>query len=362
MEFGNTWVPELMKAENWTEAESIELNRWTRRFLKYAKSLPPSAMKLVPGKSISEVLSATDILRHSAVHRLPTSAAGMLNMLGVAVTFLEVFNDSKRAEKITEIKVQLGANLQDIVRHQNLLERKFGDQLEDIARQRARLDSLERSTIEEMLATDMKQRTEVGSALESFLTSCLQASGPCACSHTSKFEEAMGDSDAGEIMESNLIGTCLYALPSYFNFCPFLYLFLILHLEHEVKPSQSVHEARAYNQSRPGRERPFQGEQLKKDDRLPCCDNSCGIVKEGLEGSGSKGKMTAASTWDVPAVEEIPALVYTAPTSEDSSLASRHITPDTKCEWAQRWGRASGATDEVPAKLQTYRMESCICQ
>ena len=158
-----------MEARKWNEAESIELTEWTKRFLKYAKSLPPSAIKSVPGKSIAEVLFGTSTLRHSAVHRLPTSAAGILNMLSAAITFAEALKDSKRAEKVAEIKTQLEASIEEIVQHQNLLERKLTDQFEDIARRRAELDELERSSIEEMLATDKKQRTEVGSAFESFL-------------------------------------------------------------------------------------------------------------------------------------------------------------------------------------------------
>lgn len=48
-----------------------------------------------------------------------------------------------------------------------VLECKLTGQLEDIARRRAELE-LERSSIEDMLATDKKQRAEVGSAFESY--------------------------------------------------------------------------------------------------------------------------------------------------------------------------------------------------
>ena len=77
LEFGNAWVPDLMEARKWHEAESIELTEWTKRFSKYAKSLPPAAIKPIAGKSIAQVLFGTSALRHSAVHRLPTSAAGI---------------------------------------------------------------------------------------------------------------------------------------------------------------------------------------------------------------------------------------------------------------------------------------------
>ncbi|KAL8815309.1 MAG: hypothetical protein Q9223_005540 [Gallowayella weberi] len=203
LEFGNTWVPDLMKARQWNEAESIELTDWTKRFSKYVKTLPSSAIKQVPGKSIVEVLYGTSSLRHTAVHRLPTSAAGILNMLLAAVTFAEALKDSKRAERILEIKTQLDARVEEIVQHQNLLERKLTAQFEDIARRRAELDELERSAIEEMLATDKEQRTEIGSAIENLLLSSHQVANPCGCSRTLAFEGARADLKAEKKTESS---------------------------------------------------------------------------------------------------------------------------------------------------------------
>ena len=224
LEFGNTWVPDLMEARKWEEAESLELTEWIKRFSKYAKSLPPSAIRPIPGKSIAEVLFGTSIIRHSAVHRLPTSAAGILNMLSAAITFAEALNDSKRAEKVAEIKTQLQASIGEIVQHQNLLERKLTDQLEDIARRRAELDELERSSIEEMLATDKEQRTEAGTAFESFLVSSQLVSNPCACTHTPSLDELKAEEDN----ESSLIGKVLCALYFPINSHPFLRILLNL--------------------------------------------------------------------------------------------------------------------------------------
>jgi len=218
LEFGNAWVPDMMEARKWHEAESIELTEWTKRFIKYAKSLPPSALKPIAGKSIAQVVFGTSALRHSAVHRLPISAAGILNMLHAAMTFTEALDDSKREEKVAEIKMQLEASIEEIVQHQNLLERKLQDQLEDIARRRFELDELERSAIEEMLATDKEQRTIVGSTLESFLVGSQQVSNPCACNQTPSFDGAKADSEVEEDIESSNIGMFSCAFP--FLPCP----------------------------------------------------------------------------------------------------------------------------------------------
>lgn len=212
LDFGNTWVPDLMEARKWHEAESIELTQWTKRFSGHAKSLPPSAMKPISGKSTTKILFGTSILRHSAVHRLPTSAAGILNMLSAAITFAEALNDPKRAERVVEIKTQLEASVKEIVQHQNLLERKLTDQLEDIARRRTELDELERSSIEQMLATDKSQRTEVGSAFEIFLTGAQQVPNPCTDGYISSSERPKADSEEGEDLEISVIRMllCVY--------------------------------------------------------------------------------------------------------------------------------------------------------
>ena len=126
-------------------------------------------------------------------------------MLHAAITFAEALNDPMRAKKVAEIKTQLEDSVEEIIQHQNLLERKLGDQLKDIACRRAELDELERSSIQEMLATDKKQRTEVGSAFESFLLGSRHASNPCTCSHLSGFTGALADYEAEENTKSNEI-------------------------------------------------------------------------------------------------------------------------------------------------------------
>ena len=205
-DFGNTWVPDLMEAQKWHEVESVELTQWIQKVVNFTESLPPAATKPIAGKSIAQVLFGTSTLRHSAVHRHPTSAVGILNMLSAAITFAEALNDSKRAEKVAEMKAQLETGIEEIVQHQNLLQRKLAGQLEDIARRRAELDKLEKSFIEEMLATDKKQRTETGSAFESFLVGPQQISNPHVYNSTPGFDEPKAESGAVESSESSGIG------------------------------------------------------------------------------------------------------------------------------------------------------------
>ena len=186
-------------------------------------------------------LFGTSTLRHSAVHRVPTSAAGILNMLSAAITFANALNDPKRAgilnmlsaaitfanalndpkraEKVAEIKMQLEARIKEIVQNQNLLECKLTGQLKDIAHQRAELDELERSSIEDMLATDKKQRAEVGSALESFFAGSQPGSNPCACGHTPNVDGPEAESETKENIGNSRIGIFPIVLFLYLKSC-----------------------------------------------------------------------------------------------------------------------------------------------
>ncbi len=178
-EFGNSWVPELMKANNWEEAESIELTQWIKRFSKCTNSLPEMATNPPSGKGLKEVLCATSTLRHSAVHRLKTSAAGILKMLDAALAFTKALNDAERASCIEKIRNKFRVIIDDIVQHQTLLECKLSDQLKDIARRRAEIDELERQAIEDMLDNDKIHRTSAGSMVENFLADLTKASQVC---------------------------------------------------------------------------------------------------------------------------------------------------------------------------------------
>ncbi|KAL8921012.1 MAG: hypothetical protein Q9208_005903 [Pyrenodesmia sp. 3 TL-2023] len=350
LEFGNTWVPDLMEAQKWKEAESIELTQWTKRFSKHAKSLPLSAIKKVPGKSIAEVLFGTSILRHSAVHRLPTSAAGILNILSAAITFAEALRDSKRAEKVAEIKTRLEASVEEIVQHQNLLERKLTAQFEDIARRRAELDQLERSSIEEMLAIDEKQRTEVGSAFEGLLIGSQQISNPCAYSHTPDLEGANLDSKVDENIESGS-------------------------MVHELKRAVAMNEAQADDQSPPIEEELDHAEDSEKYERSSWHDNCGASVVEKAEveldlatlrsrGRTEESKKAAISRWDVTAPDETRISMDEAPASEKAPPTPVHITHNTGWGWPRHetWHfLATGAAEPYNAPEETIPGEESCC-
>lgn len=188
-EFGKAWVPELMQEQNWEEAECIELTQWINRFSKYATNLPAEAINCPGDKSLMQILSATSSLRHSAVHRLSTSAAGILKMIDAAISFTEALKDKKRFLRIQEIKGRLTNTIEDIVQHQTVLEHKLSDQLSDLARKRAELDEQERLAKEDVLSDEKAYRASAASAVNHFLATFR----PTFCNCTPEWETTQSD-------------------------------------------------------------------------------------------------------------------------------------------------------------------------
>ena len=104
---------------------------------KHGKDLSPTAIGRTPGKSFKEVLFATSDIRHTAVHRLWTSATGIMNLVNAAIGFVEMLKDAERADQIKKIKSQLAANMEEIIQYQNLLKRKLSDELRDLAKEKS---------------------------------------------------------------------------------------------------------------------------------------------------------------------------------------------------------------------------------
>jgi len=381
-----------MEAQKWHEAESIELTQWIKKVMKYTKSLPPSAIKPIAGKSVAKILFGTSNLRHAAVHRLPTSASGILNMLGAAITFAEALNDYQRAEKVAGIKSQLEACIEEIVQHQNLLQRKLTDQLEDIARRRAELNELERSSIEQMLATDKKQRTEIGSAFESFLVVSKQVSNPCCCGHTPSFDEQKEESRAGENAESSKTGTFI-DLPFFtFKSRLFLYSHLTILLKEEQTLADRTNDTKDHNQSLLDQNR-SQVEISEQDAQPPWRNDSDGGVKEAPEvpestlllsrsikkkekpkkGKGKRAWWFSSGDEDLPAAEESPVLIDDTPSPEDVSRARVAVASNIDWEWPQKgisnFGAASvvcaepdNAAEETPLSKDTILAEEAVSE
>ncbi len=168
--FGQIWAPHVMKAQNWYEPESIELTEWIKKFSKCTKDLPRSATRPIGGKSLNQVLVDTSRLRHTAVHRVPTSVEGIMGMLHAAQNFALALKDTARSAQIKMIEEQLTASINTLFQGQGLLQYKISGQLEVTAKGRTELDKLEPLWTTNVRGYEGVQRTEAASAIKGVTT------------------------------------------------------------------------------------------------------------------------------------------------------------------------------------------------
>ncbi|KAH8684278.1 hypothetical protein BGZ60DRAFT_397194 [Tricladium varicosporioides] len=165
-DFAAKWLPSLLEENKWDCAEAVELTKWTRILAKRCDKLPSSAIDEDPDMPLKKVLSSIVILRHTAVHRLSTSARGIHKMVQSASRLAQTLGDYSRAAELENLQQEIGSRIRDMELNKNFLENRLDEQLRDIFEQRAELDRREKDAIAMMLRGDQENKLLIGSFLE----------------------------------------------------------------------------------------------------------------------------------------------------------------------------------------------------
>lgn len=147
----------------------MELTTWTTQLVRHEGRIPKTAICEIEGKSLKSVLVAINHLRHSNVHRLRTTAIGILHLLENAVMLAKMLKDSERAGQLEEIRNRLRSSVHGISRNQLLLERKLSDELRMLAKRRATLEARETDAVRDMKISDEENRASAGLLLDNFI-------------------------------------------------------------------------------------------------------------------------------------------------------------------------------------------------
>ncbi|KAI0879796.1 uncharacterized protein GGS22DRAFT_182809 [Annulohypoxylon maeteangense] len=172
-EFVQKWLPTVLSGKEWDCASSMELTGWTRLLAKKADKIPQEALNS-GGTPLAEVLFATNKLRHSAVHRLSTSARGIQDLVKSAVTLAFTLGDHKRASQLEEMCYELDSKIKAMELNKNALENSAMAGIEDIQRLRAELDQKEKDTIIDMVKSDQENKRVIGNLLEDSVSRILE--------------------------------------------------------------------------------------------------------------------------------------------------------------------------------------------
>ncbi|KAL5330312.1 hypothetical protein ACEPPN_003838 [Leptodophora sp. 'Broadleaf-Isolate-01'] len=165
-DFATKWLPSLLEDHKWDCAEAVELTKWTRTLAKRCDKLPASALDNCSEAPPKEVFFSTNVLRHTAVHRLPTTARGIQKMIQSASRLAQTLGDQSRASELENLHLELGSRIRDMELNKNFLENRLDEQLQAISEQRAELDRKEREAIATMLQEDEENKLLIGSFLE----------------------------------------------------------------------------------------------------------------------------------------------------------------------------------------------------
>lgn len=181
-DFAAKWMPSLLEQRGWDCAAAVELTKWTQILGKTHTTLPPNAIKLAntntttsPPMTIRDLVQPAQTLRHTAVHRLPTTARGIGRLLGGAVALADALQDHGRAAQLEQLKAEVDAKVRAMELSKNSLEDRAARVLRDIARRREELDRAERDLKATMLREDADNKALVGRLLEESVRSIIAA-------------------------------------------------------------------------------------------------------------------------------------------------------------------------------------------
>lgn len=157
-DFASKTIPDALSERGWDCASAVELTKWARVL---HKELPQG----LSGVTVQSALVSTHQLRHTAVHRLRTTARGISRLLESAVGLAEALNDVARAAQLEELKSELDGKIKAMEMSKNVLEDRAAAGLEEIRRQREELDRQEKQLVLDMLTEDREYKDLVGKLL-----------------------------------------------------------------------------------------------------------------------------------------------------------------------------------------------------
>ncbi|KAJ5778434.1 hypothetical protein N7520_001680 [Penicillium odoratum] len=123
-QFAQQNFPQVLAANGWDCPEAVELTEWIKILARQSNPLlkPP----------LEQFIGLLRELRHSAVHRLRKTAAGVERLAENAQLFLTAWEDSIRSKKIECLRREVRSAIEELQRNKDLLERRLLAQLKEI--------------------------------------------------------------------------------------------------------------------------------------------------------------------------------------------------------------------------------------
>jgi hypothetical protein len=164
-DFAQKWFPKDIEDHGWDCAEAVELTKWTRLIQKRGSTLPSDAL-LVRGSELSSALSAVHKIRHTAVHRLSTTARGIDTLVLSAMRMTSILQDALRTSQLEDLHLDLVSKTETIELQKKALESALAKDLEEIQSQREELNQKEENIRAKALKNDQEIKSLMGNLIE----------------------------------------------------------------------------------------------------------------------------------------------------------------------------------------------------
>ena len=165
--FATAAMPSVLKERKWECPAAVELTKWTKLFRKGKAKFPAQETPIdLSSREAHKMLTTVSHLRHTAVHRLPTTARGISQLLDAAVELAQTLQDDVRAAQLDEIRHDINLQIQAMELNKYVLQDTVSAGLQEIQRQRQELERMEVDLIQKMLVDDENNKALAGYLLE----------------------------------------------------------------------------------------------------------------------------------------------------------------------------------------------------
>ncbi|RAH64235.1 uncharacterized protein BO66DRAFT_396367 [Aspergillus aculeatinus CBS 121060] len=163
--FCHKWLPDELARRGWDCAAAVELSKWTRLLGPWASQLPDGTLR--PSDLALETMLARVVkIRHTAVHRLPTTAQGVCDLVAVAVKLAAALGDALRTAQLDDLHRDLQEKTTILESNKSLLEANLACELDSIRAERERLDRREEALRAKTIRDDGENKRMVGLLVE----------------------------------------------------------------------------------------------------------------------------------------------------------------------------------------------------
>ncbi|PYI25775.1 hypothetical protein BP00DRAFT_490648 [Aspergillus indologenus CBS 114.80] len=164
-DFCQRCLPDEPTIRGWDCAAAVELSKWTRLLGRWASRLPDGTLR--PTDLTLETMLATVVkIRHTAVHRLPTTAQGVCDLVAVAGNLAATLGDALRSAQLDDLHRDLQEKITILESNKSLLEANLACQLDRIQAERDRLDREEQAIRAKTIQDDGENKRMVGLLVE----------------------------------------------------------------------------------------------------------------------------------------------------------------------------------------------------